>query len=300
MNKLIFHCRVKSRRHNAYVNPAESFSRYISDFFQFNFESKFYRFKRNEPANYILSDGFIYKTRRDCVLENLENGKCLIIRYGDKDNSGVMESNFLDNRFKFCFDYQFNSNYKHKIKTFPFTYFKFTSTQEEQKFTNFECKKNIIIGRFKLKTNKIRKFLFNNRFSLNENVFLTNEKINSGDYINELNDYRYGISLPGFGDFCHRDIEIISRKCLLVRPVFKNTFFNHIEPYEHYLPIRVDSVDNFNDDVEKILKTKEHEYNRIVDNAYNWYLNNCIVGNFEKNILTKELKEYVYENFIRN
>jgi hypothetical protein len=65
-------------------------------------------------------------------------------------------------------------------------------------------------------------------------------KVPFEEYIEELSRYRLGLSLPGGGDICHRDVEILGMGLPLLRPRFRCAFHNPLIPDVHYLAVEAD------------------------------------------------------------
>ncbi len=66
------------------------------------------------------------------------------------------------------------------------------------------------------------------------------ERVEFARYLDELAQHRLALSLPGMGEFCHRDVEILSAGVCLLRPRMRNEFHTPLVADVHYIAVEAD------------------------------------------------------------
>lgn len=144
-----------------------------------------------------------------------------------------------------------------------------------------------------------RGFLYNERKELSkllpENFISTQdtgERLIPLEYYKELANHSINLSLNGSAEICHRDIEILSTRSVLIRPTLNQKFKNDLIEGVHYLgfdsnnPPELLAKDIMN--IYSKLSKEPKLVEKISENGYKWYLEN---GSIEKNaeIILKQL-----------
>jgi hypothetical protein len=124
---------------------------------------------------------------------------------------------------------------------------------------------------------------------LNENV-----KLEHGIYLQTLSKHKIALSLPGSGNFCHRELECFGIGVLVLMPKLINKYYNDLIPGVHYVPITAGNAikkyyDVINDDDFRM---------RITANALAWYDANIAFPNNIK--LIEEIMEGSNSDDCRN
>jgi hypothetical protein len=98
------------------------------------------------------------------------------------------------------------------------------------------------------------------------------------EYLRELASYRLVLSLPGFDDFCHRDVEAFAAGACVLRPRLRNRFHEELRADFHYISVDTD----FGKDTPSEAAARiEERYRQVIDrrdfiasvarNAAAWY-----------------------------
>jgi len=105
------------------------------------------------------------------------------------------------------------------------------------------------------------------------------------DYMREAGDYRVMLSLPGFADFCNRDVECFGSGACVLRPRLKNEFHDALIPDHHYVSVDTDYRSDPPTVVADRIEQRFHEIildpeymNFVAGNAARWYDANVRVG----------------------
>jgi len=105
------------------------------------------------------------------------------------------------------------------------------------------------------------------------------------NYFNELTNNRINLSLNGAAEICNRDMEILSSRSVLFRPLLFQKFYNELIPDYHYISFEYSSdpkkqteiiLDKFN-----LIKDNVDFLTFISENGYNWFREN---GTVESNV----------------
>ena len=102
--------------------------------------------------------------------------------------------------------------------------------------------------------------------------------VNYRQYLKESCQYKIILSLPGWGIFCHREIEGFGLGTPVLMPKLKNSLHNDLEPDYHYISVDVDTEkENAKLAADKIVERffqviDDHEYlDFVAKNAMQWY-----------------------------
>jgi hypothetical protein len=122
----------------------------------------------------------------------------------------------------------------------------------------------------------------------NCNIFIGNKFFHI-DYLHILYHSDVGLSLPGCGNFCHREIECFGLKTPVIMPRLLNRHYNKLIPDYHYVGVNVDwdhdSEDAIGDAIIEKYNSIKDDYDflyGIANNAYKWYENNVKLPNLSK------------------
>jgi hypothetical protein len=258
----------------------------------FNTFKKFHDYITTKFKNveYIMSNnkydnnpGGIYSPHVMSI-RNLDTKKYHVISYWDKAHEIDYKNGGWDSENKVSL--YTSSGVFNKVEHVPFSYLTYS--------LDFEFySKNAIPVTEKSNNNLLfRGFLYGDRLNLkNHNLIeLTDVKLDYFNYFNELNNNKINLSLNGAAEICNRDIEILSSRSVLFRPILNQKFHNELIANHHYIGFEYNSDPKIQSEI--IIET----YNRIKDdidllyfiseNGYNWYnINGTVDGNFK--ILTE-------------
>ena len=78
--------------------------------------------------------------------------------------------------------------------------------------------------------------ILQNRKVLNPDATAISHK----EFLRELASQRLALSLPGFGDFCHRDVEAFAVGTPVLRPTVRNQFHSELKADFHYVGVNTD------------------------------------------------------------
>ena len=101
-------------------------------------------------------------------------------------------------------------------------------------------------------------------------ILSKNDKMNQEDYLRALSKHKVALSLPGSGNFCHRELECFGAGTLVLMPKLKNQYFDDLIPDVHYIPVTVDDV------VKKYYSVLNDgsKWSTTVNNALSWFHRN--------------------------
>jgi hypothetical protein len=106
-------------------------------------------------------------------------------------------------------------------------------------------------------------------------------KYSQKEYLNKVNDSKYGLCLEGFGGKCNREIELFSLGTI---PIITNgvnlSYYNELVEGTHYLKVDKPS------DIKPLLSSiTDEKWNEMSKNCLKWYEENCSVkGSFDTTI----------------
>ena len=123
-----------------------------------------------------------------------------------------------------------------------------------------------------------REFVMNN--CTHPQITVTNKEYkNLPEYVNELIDYRCGLSFTGAAEICNRDMELMSLGIPIIRPYLNSTEFKDpLIPNVHYIAFGGDTL---NEKLDGLIKKWEEIKNNyefldyIGENGREWYLKNA-------------------------
>lgn len=102
------------------------------------------------------------------------------------------------------------------------------------------------------------------------------------EYYKECLRHIIGLSLPGHGNFCYREIEYFALGVATIMPKLKNTTHNNLVPNVHYYPVEVADSKTTAENITKAfykLNKNEALRNEITKNAYQWFNDNVAFPN---------------------
>jgi hypothetical protein len=214
------------------------------------------------------------------TIKNVLNGKYLIVSYWDKIDDFFYQNNGWD--VKNCVEIITSSGTNEKRNYVPFSYLTYT---KEFEYFSMKAKKNDE----KLTNNLFfRGYLYGTRLELKNFgvIDISNEKTEPYEkYFNELTNNKICLSLNGAGEICNRDMEILSARSVLLRPLLNTKFHNELIPNYHYIPFKIDPnpkiqseiiINKFNE-----IKNDDELLNFVSENGYKWFLEN---GTIDKNV----------------
>ncbi len=115
-------------------------------------------------------------------------------------------------------------------------------------------------------------------------------------YLKKMAKRKMALSLPGIGNFCHREIEAFGIKVPVLMPILKNQYYNNLIPDFHYISIDNTKLGNLKtdydirgynqSDIDAFCKMIENRYKEVYrDNKYLKYISNNASIWFKNNIL---------------
>jgi hypothetical protein len=122
-----------------------------------------------------------------------------------------------------------------------------------------------------------REFIMNN--CTHPQITVTNKDFkNLPEYVDELIEYRCGLSFTGAAEICNRDMELMSLGIPIIRPYLTTTQFKEpLIPNVHYIPFDGISLPEKLDGLIKKWEEVKNNYEfleYIGNNAREWYLKN--------------------------
>ena len=110
------------------------------------------------------------------------------------------------------------------------------------------------------------------------------KRLDPKSYYEELTQHSINLSLNGSAEICHRDIEILSTRSALIRPILNQKFKNELIEGVHYLGFEPsDDPEKMAKDIISLyekLKNNSKLLEEVSENGYKWYLEN---GSIQKN-----------------
>ena len=127
-----------------------------------------------------------------------------------------------------------------------------------------------------------RGWLYGERHSLHLEglVPMSNEKIlDEVKYYKELESNKINLSINGAAEICHRDMEILAARSVLMRPELHQKFHNDFIPNFHYITFEKSADPKIQSEI-IIDKFNEIKYDNdllkfISENGYEWYRKNA-------------------------
>lgn len=106
------------------------------------------------------------------------------------------------------------------------------------------------------------------------------ETVEFDEYIKEVSSHLIWLSLPGYADFCNRDVEGFACGACVLRPLLRNQFHDPIIPDHHYISVDIKDED-WHMDPAILADRFEKRYYEVVEddqllesvskNAAKWY-----------------------------
>lgn len=133
---------------------------------------------------------------------------------------------------------------------------------------------------------------------ISQNIITTfcTERLELEDYYKESAKQKIALSLPGHGNFTHREIECFGFGVPVIMPKLLNSYHNKLIPNFHYISIETSiTASNLDDSVLRIknrFNEVKHDLdfqNFVKENALKWYYENIHYPNCA--VLTKKLLE---------
>ena len=161
-------------------------------------------------------------------------------------------------------------------------------TEEGVKSLDKKDIKSIFLGKVEnnIQKNKRTKHDWTKSVDVFEMPINGNYKHSQYEYLQLLNRTRYGLCLPGYGDKCNREIELMSLGVVpIITPGVDLSFYNLLEEGVHY--IRVNEPGEIADKIDNISGS---EWGDMSSNCLEWFNKNAsIKGSF--NITVEILKK---------
>lgn len=209
------------------------------------------------------------------TIKNLDTSKYHIVSYWDRAHELDFENGGWDPKNRVTIYTSCGTNINSEYV--PFSYLTYSLD-----FEHYAKNSKPLIEK---NNNKLlfRGYLYGDRLYLKQqNLFeVTDVKLNYFNYFNELDNNKINLSLNGAAEICNRDMEILSSRSVLLRPVLTQKFHNELKEGYHYIGFEYNSdpkiqaeiiLDVFNrikDDVDLL--------NFISENGYKWYNENGTV-----------------------
>lgn len=220
------------------------------------------------------------------TLRNVENKKYFIISYWDRTYELTWSACGWDTEN--CKGIFTSSGTNNFMNYTPFSYLSYKKIYDDLTLNAkslTEKDKCELIFRGLLYAERLEMQKFNK-------IKITNEKIYPEyKYFEDLTNNKICLSLNGAAEICHRDLEIMSARSVLLRPLLTQKFHNDLKPNFHYVPFNYNSnpeiqieniINKFNE-----IKNDDSFLSFIADNGWEWFKKNGTI-NSNVNIL-KEL-----------
>ena len=179
---------------------------------------------------------------------------------------------------------QYNKDTSYDERFSPYTYFPCFPVQFRR-----------IVNEFKLRENFVRKkkMVFRGSLYFGRGDILRGitdicdtprNKLSYSDYLKELSEHKLLLSLPGGGNFSHREIEIMGVGTPVIMPKLINSFHDPLIPDYHYISVDCKGrkiSDAIRERYYSCVKDKDF-LKYISDNALEWYKNNVEYPNAYK------------------
>jgi len=235
-----------SRNYNYFFDV---FTNYLKEFFDVE-ENRYYEHANSKKLKVDLVNGLsdnFYVGECEYVIENLKTGEFVVLTVSDYPLTPAVLTEYRESNacFKKALISQYNPTIindhittdKNKIE--PWYYF-------QTDFVNLD----VIYEKRKYIKNKLDKIYF--KGSTGYRSFLDNISSDiitdynyispSENYLNDLINYKIGLSIDGVGEFCYRDVELMGIGVPMLRYEFLSQMNTPLIPNYHYI-----SVDRPND-----------------------------------------------------
>ena len=223
-------------------------------------QSKFVRYKYQEkPIN--TEFGELYRF----ILITIEEKK-YAIDFNDTDISQLDNSNVT--KILKC---QYNPSKTYQ-KSIPYTYFPKDLNLLQNMLKELRMTKRVLPFYFRGKLRDKREEtieILRHQFNFSEG------KIGIQEYYRECATAKICLSLPGHGNFCHREIECFGMGVPVLMPKLINRSYNELIPDKHYICVEYDASKI----IERCSNITTEELQNISANAMAWYednVKNCV------------------------
>lgn len=210
------------------------------------------------------------------TIKNKKTGKYIVISYWDH----MIDLTYPNNGWnpELCVSIISSSGNKYNLQHIPSSYLCYDIIFDEIHVNAKQMseKENDVL--------LFRGYLYGDRLNLKNHGVLNItdvKKFPIEDYFMELTNNRINLSLNGAAEICNRDMEILSSRSVLFRPLLTQKFHNDLIPNHHYVAF------DYNPDpkiqTEIILEKYESIKNNIdlltfiSDNGYTWFKENGTV-----------------------
>jgi hypothetical protein len=233
----------------------------------------------NSSNHYLGNPGAMFSPHI-MTIKNLKNNKYIIVSYWDHPQEFNMEHHGWDVSKRVAL--YTSSGIKGDENFTPFSYLPYTTSYDQ-------LSKNALSIKDKQNNELVfRGFLYGQRYALanSKKIKIVDEKIMPENlYFDDLTKNKVCLSLNGAAEICNRDIEILSAKSVLFRPILKQKFHNDLIPDFHYVGFEYNDDPNIQVDIilEKYneIKNNDEYLTFISENGYKWFLEN---GTIDANV----------------
>jgi len=117
-------------------------------------------------------------------------------------------------------------------------------------------------------------------------------KLPQNEYLKNMACRKVVLSLPGIGNFCHRELEAFGINVPVLMPILYNSYYNDLIPNFHYISVDVLSIkkDNMkeydNEEVQIFCEAIRSRYKEVIDDdVFLSYISKNAMKWFEENIV---------------
>jgi len=235
-----------SRNYNYFFDV---FTNYLKKFFTVE-ENRYYKHAHKDKLKVDLINGLsnnFYVGECEYIIENFKTGEFVVLTVSDYPLTHAVLNEYRENNA--CFKKALISQYNPTIieghittdkdKVEPWYYF-------QTDFVNLDV---LYEKRKHIKT-KLEKIYFKGSTSyrsfldhISSDIITDNNTISpTENYLNDLINYKLGLSIDGVGEFCYRDVELMGIGVPMLRYEFLSKMNTPLVPNFHYI-----SVDRPND-----------------------------------------------------
>ena len=230
-----------SRNYNYFFDV---FTNYLKEFFDVE-ENRYYEHANSKKLKVDLINGLsnnFYVGECEYVVENLKTGEFVVLTISDHSLTHVVLNEYRENNS--CFKKALISQYNPTIieehittdkdKVEPWYYF-------QTDFVNLDV---LYEKRKHIKT-KLDKIYFKGSTSyrpfldyISSDIITNNDTVTpTENYLNDLINYKLGLSIDGVGEFCYRDIELMGMGVPMLRYEFVSQMNTPLIPNYHYISV---------------------------------------------------------------
>jgi hypothetical protein len=249
--------------------------------------------------------------RKNIVVKEAGSGRFFLINHADQsfDMSwdlvahplciGVLKCQYRDGDYERCPE-----------KVSPFTY----GVKEKQQYYLFRaaCKaewhrdtpmffKGNESGRKNLLSRLVKMGLLNGDYGFRDGSGTRHLKVSQKEYLQRMASAKVVFSLPGIGNFCHRELEAFGIGVPVLMPVLKNRYYDPLVSDQHYIGIDTSDIGApkirlyTKEDEQLVCERIEKRYCEVVENtalleqtaanAMRWFEGNIV---FPQNMILLE------------